>query len=105
MQSLKNKLVLITGATSGIGLRIVHALAEHRANLLLIGRNENVLKEVSGLYNKTINVTYFRADLTKDDELFELLRFIKLSSLEPDILIHCAGIFNHARIQDTSNEK
>ena len=43
---LQNQRILVTGATSGIGLDIAKALAELGANLVLIGRNRDILAEL-----------------------------------------------------------
>lgn len=44
--SLMKKIVLITGATSGIGLSCARRFAENGDKLILTGRNEQKLKEI-----------------------------------------------------------
>jgi len=43
---LNGRTILITGATDGIGKALAHSCAAHGANLLLLGKNENILKSL-----------------------------------------------------------
>ncbi|MGA0127060.1 MAG: SDR family NAD(P)-dependent oxidoreductase, partial [bacterium] len=43
--SLENQIVLITGSSRGLGWSMAKAVAEAGANVLLHGRDENLLKE------------------------------------------------------------
>lgn len=47
IMSLKNKVVVITGASSGIGEAIALLFAKEGANLVIIGRNDSKLKVVA----------------------------------------------------------
>ncbi len=64
--SLKNKIVFVTGASSGIGKATAHAFAAEGAKLLLAARREELLKEeiaalksagAAGVYTVTLDVT------------------------------------------------
>ena len=43
---LKNKNILITGATDGIGAQISKLYSSHGANIILLGRNEEKLNKI-----------------------------------------------------------
>src|SRR4051812_44796935 len=45
----RGKIVVVTGATSGIGRAAAEAFARDHASIVLVGRNESVLNEVSGV--------------------------------------------------------
>lgn len=49
-----NKIVLITGATSGIGLGCARKFAENGDKLILTGRNENKLAEIRDELEKKV---------------------------------------------------
>jgi retinol dehydrogenase 13 len=95
-----HRLVVITGATSGIGLATAKKYASHKADLLFVNRNEqktkNLCEELKNECN--VNCSYILADLAKLSDIHSAAE--KLINLERsiDVLIHNAGIFNTARI-------
>ena len=58
MVNVKNKLVLITGATSGIGKACAEIYAQNGANLVITGRRDDRLakiqKDLEDKYNVTV---------------------------------------------------
>lgn len=81
---LQNQRILVTGATSGIGLDIAQALAELGANLVLIGRNRDILAELEqslGAYTLAVDIT---------DEAAVTAAFSEMPVI--DGLVNCAGI-------------
>lgn len=92
MQSLKNKIALVTGAGKGIGRAVALALAHEGVHVGLLARTQKDLMEVSeeikSLGGKTSVVT---ADVSKMDEVNEAVKKV-ISDLGPiDILINNAG--------------
>jgi len=91
----KGKLVVITGATSGIGHAAARKFASKGADLFFINRNQEkseVLKhEIESEYQ--VNCDYILADLSSMEETHEAAQ--KLLEIEKpiDILIHNAGIY------------
>ena len=70
--NLTNRNALVCGSTQGIGKASAFALAELGANITLVARNEEKLKEVvSELPNKYQNHSYIVADFSNPKELGE----------------------------------
>ncbi|SNY96734.1 NAD(P)-dependent dehydrogenase, short-chain alcohol dehydrogenase family [Halomonas sp. hl-4] len=81
---LQNQRILVTGATSGIGLEIAKTLAELGANLVLIGRNRDILAELE----QSLGALTLAVDIT--DEAAVTAAFAEMPVL--DGLVNCAGI-------------
>lgn len=60
MRGLRDQLVLVTGATSGLGRAAVTRLAEEGARLILVGRNQAALQELADLHGDRIHGTHVR---------------------------------------------
>ncbi|HOH71143.1 MAG TPA: SDR family NAD(P)-dependent oxidoreductase [Paludibacteraceae bacterium] len=91
-----NRLALVTGASSGIGLHYATQLAkDYHTDLLLVSNQEEELNAVAEKLAKEYNVkTIARyADLSKQDAAEELYQFCIDNQLEIDILINNAGVF------------
>jgi NAD(P)-dependent dehydrogenase (short-subunit alcohol dehydrogenase family) len=81
---LQNQRILVTGATSGIGLDIAKALAELGANLVLIGRNQDILNELE----QSLGALTLAVDIT--DEAAVTAAFAEMPVI--DGLVNCAGV-------------
>jgi len=94
-EEFNNKLVLITGATSGIGYYTARKYASKGANLLCINRNETKSEalrlEIESEFG--VKCDYKIADLSNLNDIHRVSN--ELSRLENtiDILIHNAGIY------------
>lgn len=94
-----SKYVLITGATSGIGLEFSKVYYKNGYNLILVGRNEEKLKELKSNFTK-VQVHTFSLDLSILDNVDVLLKNIRERKLDVDILINNAGAgFNGAFLE------
>ncbi|MDD3490958.1 MAG: SDR family NAD(P)-dependent oxidoreductase [Paludibacter sp.] len=92
--SLKDKTILITGASSGIGRAMAIACSEAGATLIITGRNLDRLTETLHLL-KGEGHTICVADLTKEDELAALVEFVP----KLDGFVSNAGIVNPLMLQ------
>ncbi len=86
-----NNCVLITGATSGIGLATAHIFAAHGYDLILTGRREDRLKTIKDeiLQNSSVNVTLLSFDVRHYNECEKAMASI---SQPIDVLINNAGL-------------
>lgn len=91
MQTLKDKNVLLIGATGGIGSRTAKLLAGSGANLFLAGRNANKLQQVATECNVPAERT-FALDISQPAEVAALKEKYFQQSATIDILVNAAGI-------------
>jgi NADPH:quinone reductase-like Zn-dependent oxidoreductase len=92
--SLHGKTIVLTGATSGIGLRTAHALAAGGANLVLVARNPKLALQVQSdlISAYGINVKAIQADFADLNEVHRAADQILQVSERIDGLINCAGM-------------
>jgi len=98
---LKDKNIIITGASDGVGKSIALALSKEGANLILFGRDQDKLKKVSLECGNS--VSYYSFDITEDDSRKKALAEV-LSKYKIDILINNAGIWHKAGDLETIEE-
>ncbi|MBT2582658.1 glucose 1-dehydrogenase [Planococcus sp. ISL-109] len=90
---LTGKKALVTGGSKGIGLAIAAGLANAGAKVLITGRNESVLQEVTDELNRRhMDVSWKAADVTSKQAVVELFDFIDSDFGGIDILVNNAGM-------------
>lgn len=94
-EDFPHRLVVITGATSGIGYAAARKYASHGADLLLINRNEKKSREICDELNREFNVTCtdFIADFSKLSDIHSAAKYLAELERNIDVLIHNAGIY------------
>ena len=85
------KTILITGATSGIGLATAKKFANKKNQLILCGRRNHKLDEISNEISKITNVLTLRFDVSDKKEVNKVLENIPKEFSSIDILINNAG--------------
>ena len=105
--SLKGKVALVTGSTSGIGLGVARALAAEGADVMLNGFGdpaaiEKVRREIA---DTGVRVSYNGADLSKRDAVLGLVQATQSELGRLDILVNNAGIQHVAPIATFPPEK
>jgi 3-hydroxybutyrate dehydrogenase len=101
---LTRKTAVITGSTSGIGLGIAKALAWHGANIVLNGFGP-VDEAVAEVEERGVPVIHHPADMTKPDEIADLIKTAEKQFGGVDILVNNAGIQHVANVEDFPPEK
>ena len=89
MKDLKNKNIIITGATGGIGNSIIQRLNHYGANILASGTKDEKLKELKSKYE---NIKILKFDISQNNKIEE---FIENASRELggiDCIVNNAGI-------------
>lgn len=99
---LKGKSALVTGSTSGIGLGIARALAGQGCNIMLngLGDPERIEELRAGLEKDfAVAVRYHGADMTRPDEIENLVKSAVADFGSVDILVNSAGIQHTAPVE------
>jgi 3-hydroxybutyrate dehydrogenase len=101
---LRGKTAIVTGSTSGIGLAIAKSLAKEGANILVNGLRDDrsVLEE---LREFNVEVAFHRADMSKPQEIEEMINFAKERFGDIDILVNNAGIQHVSPVEDFPVDK
>ena len=90
MSNLKNKNIIVTGATGGIGNSIIKKLYQNGANILATGTRREKLDE---LKDKFENIKTLKFDISQNDKIEEFLEnAIKELGGNLDCLVNNAGI-------------
>ena len=85
------KTILITGATSGIGLAAAKKLANEKNQLILCGRRQYKLDEIYEELSKSANVLSLCFDVSDKNEVNRILNDLPEEFRSIDILINNAG--------------
>ena len=90
--SLKNKVYLITGGTSGIGYAVGINIINNGGKVILIGRNKKKIKNINNKSHKEKNLIAVACDISNEVEIESLFKFIRKIYKRLDGLVNCAGI-------------
>jgi short-subunit dehydrogenase len=99
MFSFKNKVVVITGGSSGIGKALAEGALMRGAKVAVCARNAEKLKDV--FKDKSAeNIVFFKADVSIENDCKAFIDFVLKEWGRVDVLINNAGISMRALFQD-----
>lgn len=105
MNWYRNKTILITGATSGIGEALALKLAPFQPLLILVARRENELNSVAlACQNLGAKTSCIPTDLTNREEVNALIKKLHAANTQIDVLINNAGMSQRALVMDCKEE-
>jgi NADP-dependent 3-hydroxy acid dehydrogenase YdfG len=103
MDSLKDKLGVVTGASSGIGRAIALALAKQGAEVCLVARRRDVLEGVAREARANGTRSHVcAADLTVDADIHNLTQGLQRDFDRVDVLVLCGGAISHGPLDRAS---
>ena len=106
MFSLEGKVALVTGAAYGIGYAMAKALAKAGAKIAFNCRGEKHMEEALKAYKEDgIEVKGYFCDVTKEDQVKEMVADIEKTMGTIDILVNNAGIIKRIPMTDMSTEE
>src|SRR5262245_46543514 len=91
MSNLANKVILVTGGGSGIGLAVARAFAGEGARIAIAGRDEAKLSRASASIADMGNVTCHAADVSDPHQVHALVAEVTNRLGPVDILVNNAG--------------
>ncbi|MFM9922846.1 3-hydroxybutyrate dehydrogenase [Variovorax sp. H27-G14] len=101
---LKGKTALVTGSTSGIGLAIAKALAQQGAHIVLNGFGDAQAPKAQ-IEALGVRAEYHGADMSKPEQIEDMMKFAAEKFGRVDILVNNAGIQHVAKVEDFPTER
>ena len=98
MKISKNK-ILITGGASGIGLGLAERFVKEKNTVIICGRRESALKEVTEKYPSVITR---KCDLSAAKQREELFNWISAEHSDLNVLVNNAGIQQYMSVTDSN---
>jgi len=98
----REKYVLVTGATSGIGYELAKLFAKNKYNLIIVSRNQNELENKDKEFKKYGGeVIPISKNLFQPGDAYSLYADLMLNGISPEILVNDAGQGIYGKFQDT----
>ncbi len=102
---LKDKIVLITGASSGIGYELSRQLAAYGCRLILLARREDKLNQLAGeISTSGTEILTLRCDVTKKEDIISAVNEAKNRFGKIDIAVLNSGVSFKSEIESFSSE-
>jgi cyclopentanol dehydrogenase len=104
---LKDKVAIITGGTLGIGEAIANEFAKEGAHLIILGRNNERGKAISGYLTTSYGVSceFYQTDFNDSRSIVETIDKITGKYPRIDILVNNAGIATGGTVESLSEEE
>jgi len=104
-KQLQGKIVIVTGASHGIGRGIAETFAAEGAKTVMVARRAALLEEAAvGIRQKGGEALVHAADLTREDEIVALFAKVQKTFGRLDVLVNNAGIATHRDTEDITLE-
>jgi NAD(P)-dependent dehydrogenase (short-subunit alcohol dehydrogenase family) len=103
--SFRDKTVIVTGATSGIGRAAAESFGREGASVVLVGRNEAALNDVAGsLRDAGSRAVTCAADVTSADAPQRIVATALDAFAGIDVLVNAAGVFAAGALEATTDD-
>ena len=100
MSKLQNKIAVITGGTTGIGLATAERFASEGATVIVTGRNPETLASAREQLGDSVEVV--KSDAARDDDIAQLVEQVNAKHGRIDVLFLNAGIALFAPLAQAS---
>ncbi|MGE5621134.1 MAG: SDR family NAD(P)-dependent oxidoreductase [archaeon] len=99
---VKNKVIIITGASGGIGLAAAKLLAQHEAHVVLVARSSEKLQQLTKEIPNSFAIT---ADMRDEVAVRDMISQVHSHYGRIDALVNNAGQGMHVSIENTNLEQ
>ncbi|MFC0414557.1 SDR family NAD(P)-dependent oxidoreductase [Cytobacillus solani] len=98
---IKDKVSVVTGAASGIGLATAELLAEVGSKVIMLDINEEGgQRAASNLLEKAYKVEFIRCDVTSKNDCIDVKKYIEKNYGSVDVLFNNAGVIRRKSVVD-----
>ena len=106
MFSLKGKVAVITGASSGLGMQMAKAYAKQGAKLVVLARRIERLESLKKqLERKGTKVLAIKCDVTSTTDINNAAKLTEETYGKVDILVNCAGASRDKGVLDMKDDE
>lgn len=98
-----NKVVLVTGASRGLGLSIAKKFLNDN-DIVYVNYHSTKINELEEKYQKYTNAKFIKCDVSNEDEVKNMMNMIKEEQGHLDVLVNNAGIAIDSELQDKTKE-
>ena len=103
--NFKNKVIVITGASSGIGEAAAEKFAQKGANIVLVARRKDKLEEVKKKLSKySIKTLVQVCDVSDKEQVKQMSEKVIDTFSQIDILVNNAGFVIYGKVEELSIE-
>lgn len=106
MFNLKGRVVVVSGASSGLGAQMARGFADQGADLVITARRIEKLEALAEeLRKKGVRVLPLRCDVTDSKLVDEVAATVEKEFGKVDVLVNCAGSAKNAGVLGMTNEE
>jgi short-subunit dehydrogenase len=102
MNAANSEMVLITGASSGIGLELAKCFAADGCKLILVARNQDALEKLAEELQREnkIEAVVLTADLSLPEAPRQIFEKLSAQKISVDVLVNNAGFGAHGKFAE-----
>ena len=103
--NFKNKVVVITGASSGIGEAAAEQFAKKGANIVLVARRKEKLEQVERKLSKyAVKILVQVCDVSEKEQVKQMSEKVINTFSKIDVLVNNAGFVIYGKVEELSIE-
>ena len=106
MFSLKGRVVVVSGASSGLGAQMARGFADQGADLVILARRVEKLEALAAeLRKKGVKVLPLKCDVTDSNMVDDVAKTVEKEFGKVDVLVNCAGSAKNAGVLQMTNDE